>query len=310
MRGFGSSRPRGSGAADPRLGRPALAGPDPALPPREGRPRRVLAAAGRRRQRGREPRRRAPPRAAEEVGIPDELPLEGPVALVDSISPKRALAAKHVVHIIFAGDLSGRSLEAVTSQDAAVRGHRLFDAAELDGVVLHPPIQRFLAAGSPATRPCTSARSGTLTRRAAAAEHLDPRLPRRSRPGVRAGLVCALVGEASSGKSTVLTAIWTLLEAAAPPPTIADVSRGHVGSHPSGSRSREGGLDLPRRPAARDAEPEPRGGSARALPARKPPLPLARRAGDRGGGRGRRRALPAAVRRASLVARRTAACTP
>ena len=37
------------------------------------------------------------------------------------------------------------------------------------------------------------------------------------------GSVCALVGEASSGKSTVLTAIWTLLEAAAPPPTIDDV---------------------------------------------------------------------------------------
>jgi predicted ATPase len=37
--------------------------------------------------------------------------------------------------------------------------------------------------------------------------------------------VCALVGEASSGKSTVLTAIWSLLEAAAPPPTIDDVSR-------------------------------------------------------------------------------------
>src|SRR5947209_11683762 len=41
--------------------------------------------------------------------------------------------------------------------------------------------------------------------------------------------VCALVGEASSGKSTVLTAIWTLLEAAAPPPTIDDVSRGTSG---------------------------------------------------------------------------------
>src|SRR4051794_27206394 len=43
------------------------------------------------------------------------------------------------------------------------------------------------------------------------------------------GKVCALVGEASSGKSTVLTAIWTLLEAAAPPPTIDDVSRGMSG---------------------------------------------------------------------------------
>jgi predicted ATP-dependent endonuclease of OLD family len=43
------------------------------------------------------------------------------------------------------------------------------------------------------------------------------------------GSVCALVGEASSGKSTVLTAIWTLLEAAAPPPTIEDVSQETAG---------------------------------------------------------------------------------
>jgi 8-oxo-dGTP diphosphatase len=80
----------------------------------------------------------------EEVGIDDEIPVEGPVALVDSIAPQRAFAAKHVVHIIFAGDLSGRSLEAVTSRDAAVRGHRLFETAELEEIVLHPPIQRFV----------------------------------------------------------------------------------------------------------------------------------------------------------------------
>src|ERR687888_361708 len=81
---------------------------------------------------------------AEEVGIRDEVPVEGPVAIVDSISPVRSFAAKHVVHIIFAGDLGGRSLEAVTSHDAAVRGHRLFGGNELDGIVLHPPIQVFL----------------------------------------------------------------------------------------------------------------------------------------------------------------------
>jgi 8-oxo-dGTP diphosphatase len=80
----------------------------------------------------------------EEVGLRDELPLEGPIAIVDSISPQRSFAAKHVVHIIFSGDLSGRSLEQVESHDAAVRGHRLFRVDELDGVVLHPPIQRFL----------------------------------------------------------------------------------------------------------------------------------------------------------------------
>jgi ADP-ribose pyrophosphatase YjhB (NUDIX family) len=86
---------------------------------------------------------------AEEIGIYDELPLEGPVAIVDSIAPVRSFAPKHVVHIIFAGDLGGRSLEAVTSRDAAVRGHRLFAVGDLDGVVLHPPIQRFLQRWQP-----------------------------------------------------------------------------------------------------------------------------------------------------------------
>ena len=69
---------------------------------------------------------------SEEVGLDDEIPLEGPIAIVDSIAPQPQFAAKHVVHIIFAGDLSGRSLERVTSQDAAVRGHRLFDSIELE----------------------------------------------------------------------------------------------------------------------------------------------------------------------------------
>src|SRR3954469_14637589 len=76
----------------------------------------------------------------EEVGIGDELPVEGPVAIVDSISPQRALPAKHVVHIIFAADLNGRSLEAVTSQDVAVRGHRLVDAGGRGGVGPPPPL--------------------------------------------------------------------------------------------------------------------------------------------------------------------------
>jgi 8-oxo-dGTP diphosphatase len=85
----------------------------------------------------------------EEIGIDEEVPVEGPVAIVDSIAPGRRFAAKHVVQIIFAGDLGGRSLEAATSRDAAVRGHRLFAVTELDGVVLHPPIQRFLARWQP-----------------------------------------------------------------------------------------------------------------------------------------------------------------
>ena len=79
---------------------------------------------------------------AEEVGI-EAPPLEGPIALVDSIAPGRSLTTKHVVHIIFAGRVEG-SLETVSSSDEAVRGHRLFSLDELADVVLHPPIQRFL----------------------------------------------------------------------------------------------------------------------------------------------------------------------
>jgi ADP-ribose pyrophosphatase YjhB (NUDIX family) len=79
---------------------------------------------------------------AEEVGIVAP-PLEGPIAIVDSIAPGLSLTTKHVVHIIFAGEVSG-SLEGVASTDEAVRGHRLFALDELEGIVLHPPIQRFL----------------------------------------------------------------------------------------------------------------------------------------------------------------------
>ncbi|MGI8421315.1 MAG: NUDIX domain-containing protein [Gaiellaceae bacterium] len=89
----------------------------------------------------------------EEIGVigpGGELPLEGPIALVDSIAPRRAFADKHVVHIIFAADLSDHSLETVSSQDDAVRGHRLFSVDDLHEVVLHPPIQRFLQRWQPA----------------------------------------------------------------------------------------------------------------------------------------------------------------
>ncbi len=85
---------------------------------------------------------------AEEVGL-DAPPFEGPIAIVDSIAPRRTFVSKHVIHIIFAGDLTGRSLEAVTSQDAAVRGHQLFALEDLNLIVLHPPIQRFLQRWQP-----------------------------------------------------------------------------------------------------------------------------------------------------------------
>ena len=77
-----------------------------------------------------------------------EVPLEGPVALVDSISPEGSPKRKHVVHVIFAADVSG-SLEDVTSRDSAVRGHRAFHVDELDAIALHPLIQRFLQRWQP-----------------------------------------------------------------------------------------------------------------------------------------------------------------
>jgi 8-oxo-dGTP pyrophosphatase MutT (NUDIX family) len=83
---------------------------------------------------------------AEETGLVgehDELPVEGPIAIVESISPERSLWSKHVVHVVFAGELDG-SLEGAVSSDEAVRGHRLFQPDELDGIALHPPIARFL----------------------------------------------------------------------------------------------------------------------------------------------------------------------
>src|SRR5262249_55272298 len=45
----------------------------------------------------------------EEVAIGEDLTFEGPVAVVDSIAPKQPLVGRHVVHVIFAADLSGRS---------------------------------------------------------------------------------------------------------------------------------------------------------------------------------------------------------
>ena len=81
-------------------------------------------------------------------GIGEEVPLEGPVALVDSIAPVASPWRKHVVHVIFAADVSG-TLEDVTSEDEAVSGHRAFRPSELEGVAVHPPIQRFLQRWQP-----------------------------------------------------------------------------------------------------------------------------------------------------------------
>jgi 8-oxo-dGTP diphosphatase len=85
----------------------------------------------------------------EELSVEADVQFEGPVAIVDSIAPKKLISGKHVVHIIFAADLSHRSLHDVETKDAAVKGARLFSPEELDDIVLHPPIKRFLARWQP-----------------------------------------------------------------------------------------------------------------------------------------------------------------
>jgi ADP-ribose pyrophosphatase YjhB (NUDIX family) len=85
----------------------------------------------------------------EELGLPDELLFEGPIAVAESIAPRWTPDDRHVVHIVFASDLSTRTLEDVETHDAAVRGARLFSLDELEEVVVHPPIKRFLQRWQP-----------------------------------------------------------------------------------------------------------------------------------------------------------------
>ncbi len=85
----------------------------------------------------------------EELGIADELPFEGPIAVAESIAPNWSPDDRHVVHILFAADLSHRSLEDVETRDVAIRGARLFSLDDLDEIVVHPPIKRFLQRWQP-----------------------------------------------------------------------------------------------------------------------------------------------------------------
>jgi ADP-ribose pyrophosphatase YjhB (NUDIX family) len=80
----------------------------------------------------------------EELDLWDEFPLEGPIAVAESIAPGWQPGDRHIIHVVFGADLSHRSLEDVETRDAAVHGARLFTLDELEEVVLHPPITRFV----------------------------------------------------------------------------------------------------------------------------------------------------------------------
>jgi 8-oxo-dGTP diphosphatase len=80
----------------------------------------------------------------EELGLWDFVQLEGPIAVAESIAPGWSPGDRHVVHVIFGADLSHRSLEDIQSQDPAVCGTRLFTLDELEEIVVHPPMKRFV----------------------------------------------------------------------------------------------------------------------------------------------------------------------
>ena len=125
-------------------------------------------------------------------GSSEDLPLEGPVALADSISPP-GWPPKHVVHIVFAGYLGDRSLERVTSGDA---GRPQPPALRRRGAVRpgSPPADPALP------RPLAAGRSDGLSRLALGAVTAQParhsarpssaRTPKGGRSSAAAGGAC------------------------------------------------------------------------------------------------------------------------
>jgi len=80
---------------------------------------------------------------AEETGLVG-VTLEGPIAIVESISPAGTLPRKHVLHVVFHGIAGAGGLVEVTSDDGSIHGHRLVARREIASMDLRPPIQRFL----------------------------------------------------------------------------------------------------------------------------------------------------------------------
>ena len=87
---------------------------------------------------------------AEEIGIDDQLPVEGPVALVDSIAPPRSFASRSTSctsssRAISAGGRSRRSHRGTRPCAGTVSSRSPISTTSS----LHPPIQRFLSRWQP-----------------------------------------------------------------------------------------------------------------------------------------------------------------
>ena len=70
--------------------------------------------------------------------------LVGPIAMAESIAPRGSMSRRHIVHVLFAGELPDRGVEALRAGDDAIRNLGLWKLEELAGVDLRPPIHRFV----------------------------------------------------------------------------------------------------------------------------------------------------------------------
>jgi 8-oxo-dGTP diphosphatase len=79
----------------------------------------------------------------EEVDL-EEVTLVGPIAIVESIAPGGSGSRRHIVHVVFSGELPERGLDRLVAGDGTIRNLRLFRLDELGDTDLRPPIQRFV----------------------------------------------------------------------------------------------------------------------------------------------------------------------
>jgi len=84
----------------------------------------------------------------EECGL-RSVRLEGPIAIAETIAPADVRPRKHVVHLIFYGDVADDQFADISSEDATIRGHQLFSTADVGALDLRPPIHRFLERWTP-----------------------------------------------------------------------------------------------------------------------------------------------------------------
>ncbi len=84
----------------------------------------------------------------EECGLRQPA-IGGPVALAESIAPAHVRDGRHILHVVFAVDVTPGALALVASNDGAIRNHALMTRSELTEVDVRPPIQRYLARYQP-----------------------------------------------------------------------------------------------------------------------------------------------------------------